>query len=108
MKELVASVMGSPNKNTGFITITAEDPKLVRPKHIGRYIFILSVLCLSTFYCGYCLAYITALGSNNLGIVYGEVTKIPVVKAFLISSVPWGVALGTFINPYIIPKASRR
>lgn len=100
--------MGSPDKNAGFITMTAEEPKLVRPKHMGRYIIMMSVLCLTTFYCGYCLAYITALGSENLAIVYGEVTKLPVLKAFLISSVPWGVCIGTFLNPYILPKASRR
>lgn len=100
--------MGPPDKYNPFLTTKAESPNLVRPKHIGRYILILSVLCLSTFYCGYCLAYITALGSANLAIVYGEVTLKPAVKAFLISAVPFGVTFGTFLNPFILPLASRR
>ena len=100
--------MGPPDNNNHFLITGSEEPKLVRPKHIGRYILILSILCLTTFYCGYCLAYITALGSTNLAIVYGEITKKPVVKAFLISAVPFGVTFGTFLNPYILPRASRR
>lgn len=73
-----------------------------------RYIGILTVLCLTTFYCGYILAYITALGSENVVIVYGQITLEPVVKAFLISSVPFGVTFGMFLNPWVLPLASRR
>jgi hypothetical protein len=73
-----------------------------------RYVAILTILCMTTFYCGYCLAYITALGSDNVQLVYGDITLKPVVKAFLISSVPFGVSFGTFLNPWILPLASRR
>ena len=47
------------------------EPKLVRPKNIARLIVMLSVLCLTTFYCGYCLADIAALGMGNVAIIYG-------------------------------------
>lgn len=54
-----------------FILSDSTEPKLIRPKNIARLIIILSVLCLSTFYCGYTLAYIAALGMGNVAIVYG-------------------------------------
>lgn len=83
-------------------------PKLVRPKNIARLVVLLSVLCMTTFYCGYCMAYIAALGANNVSIVYGSVTKEPVVKAFLLAVLPYGITLGTFLSPWVLTKTTRR
>ena len=63
---------------------------------------------MTTFYCGYTLAYIIALGAKNLTVVYGPSVNIPVVKAFLIGSLPMGIAVGTFISVYIIALMQRR
>jgi hypothetical protein len=86
----------------------AEEPKLIRPINMCRYVAILTILCMTTFYSGYCHAYLTALGSSNVKLVYGDVTLKPIVKAFLISSMPFGVMSGNFLNPWILPLASRR
>jgi len=100
--------MNNSGDHNDLILDRLPQPKLVRPKNIARLIFLLSVLCLTTFYCGYCLAYIAALGAENVVIVYGPVTTIPIVKAFLLSCLPFGVTFGTFLSPWIIPLASRR
>ena len=56
--------------------------KLIRPKNIARFVLTLTILCMTTFYCGYCMAYIGALGADNVSMVYGSVTIVHVVKAF--------------------------
>jgi hypothetical protein len=69
---------------------------------------MVSILSLSTFSCGYLIAYIVALGIKNLKIVYGDNAIIPVVRAFLIASLPFGISFGSFIGPYIVTKATRK
>ena len=100
--------MADKSINHDLILSDSIEPKLVRPKNIARLIIILSVLCLSTFYCGYTLAYIAALGMGNVAIVYGIMTGISVVRAFLLASLPYGVTVGTLFSPLVIPFASRR
>ncbi len=58
--------MAKADRKRTLIMKDSEVPKLVRPRNIYRYIGILTVLCMTTFYCGYILAYITALGSDNV------------------------------------------
>jgi hypothetical protein len=63
--------MAGDERERNLIMQEVEEPELVRPINMCRYIAILTILCMSTFYCGYCLAYMTALGSTNIKIVYG-------------------------------------
>ena len=69
---------------------------------------MVSMLSFSTFSCGYLIAYIVALGVTNVRIIYGETAVIPVVRAFLIASLPFGVSFGSFIGPSVIQRATRR
>jgi len=66
------------------------------------------ILSLGTIYCGYTIAYIVALGTANQIIIYGNSVVIPVVKAFMIASLPFGITLGTFLSPWVLPLATRR
>lgn len=97
----------SPTPESLFLDSTPP-PKLIRPKNIARLIFTLTILCMTTFYCGYCMAYIAALGADNVSIVYGSVTIVPVVKAFLLACLPYGIMVGTFLSVWVIPLATKR
>ncbi len=77
-------------------------------KNVPRFIFLVSILSLSTFSCGYSIAYIVALGYNNVKIVYGDTAVLPVVRAFLIAALPFGISFGTLITPWILTLATRR
>jgi hypothetical protein len=63
---------------------------------------------MTTINCGYSIAYIAALGVPNLNIIYGLTINIPVVRAFCLAAVPYGVCLGTFLAIYVIPLTTRR
>lgn len=64
---------------------------------------------MTSFYCGYCIAYVTALGNKNLTLVYGDIVKVNgVVNGFLIAAVPFGVSIGAFISIFVIPLFARR
>jgi hypothetical protein len=63
---------------------------------------------MTTLNCGYNIAYITALGASNLTLVYGDSFTFPVIRAFCIASIPFGVSLGTFLAIFIVPLTTRR
>jgi hypothetical protein len=48
--------------------IIAENYKDIDKSQIKykKMILILSILCMDAFYCGYCLAYLTALGPTTI------------------------------------------
>jgi MFS family permease len=76
--------------------------------NIRHLILLVSILSLSTFSCGYTIAYIIALGYKSLNLVYGEAAVVNVVRAFLIAVVPFGISFGMVVMPWILKLGSRR
>jgi hypothetical protein len=63
---------------------------------------------MTTFYCGYCIAYIAALRVDNLTLIYGQLIGNANIRACCLSCVPYGVTLGTFIAIKVVPMITRR
>lgn len=75
---------------------------------IVRFTALLSVLCLTTFYSGYCLAYLAGLDMTNVAVVYGDITNVAEVRAFLLACLPYGTSLAFVFVPLILPLETRR
>ena len=76
---------------------------MFKPKHIKRLVFIIILLNLPVVYCGYCIAYITAVGAKSLTHVYGPAIGYATVRAACICMVPYGVAVGVALSIVVLP-----
>lgn len=68
----------------------------------------ISLLCLSTFYWGFCLAYLSTLSTQTLINVFGEECRSSTVRGFLIGVLTLGAAVGAFTSPFWMKCLTRR
>jgi predicted MFS family arabinose efflux permease len=83
-------------------TILSKNIKYKNVKHLLVRLFI---LCLSTFYFGYSLTY---LSSISLTQVFGSLAGNAAVQGILIGAISIGAAIGAFISPFLMKCLSRR
>jgi hypothetical protein len=81
---------------------------VIKSKNVSLLINKLSLLCLTTFYFGYSLVYISVLSDNTLTDIYGSDFNQPIAKGFLIGSLTIGAMFGSFFSIFLIPLMSRR
>jgi hypothetical protein len=82
--------------------------KEIKYKNTKQLALIISVLCLSTFYYGYCLTYLSSVPSATMKSVFGPDSQIPFVNGCLIGSLCVGAAFGSLISTFLMKILSRR
>lgn len=85
-----------------------DDEPVVKSKNTASLVNRLSVLCLTTFYFGYCLVYISALGFGALVEAYGTKLNLSYVKGLLIGCLTLGAMLGSIVAIFLVPLTTRR
>ncbi len=66
------------------------------------------VLCLTTWHFGYCFTYMSPLGPNNLGPIYGPFMGSEEGIGPCFGLIPFGAAVGVVVANLLINKLSRR
>lgn len=91
-----------------FIEDDMDEEEIVKSKNVSGLINKLSLLCLTTFYFGYSLVYISVLSDSTIVNVYGQGMVPPLAKGFLIGCLTIGAIFGSLLSIFLIPMTSRR
>ncbi len=83
-------------------------PKIDRYQNVGKLRVKIMIVCLSTFYFGYCLNYLSIISSSTMIEFFGSESQQSTVKGFLIGVLSLGAALGAFIAPFFMKCLTRR
>lgn len=85
------------------------DPMAEKSYHNkGQLTFIIAGLCLSTFYFGYNLTYLSTIPTNTLNDTFGTDSTKPVVYGILIGCIPIGAAIGALLAPLFMKCLTRK
>ena len=76
-----------------------------RPKYL---INLVSCLCLSPFYYGFTLTYISTISEHTLYLYFGPDAGKPVMIGVLIGIVPIGAGVGALLAPFFMNFLSRK
>lgn len=77
-------------------------------KNVPKLVFVCSILCLSSFYFGYCLTYISTINPHILATYFGQNAGEETVIGILIGSLVVGAAAGALITPFLLGFLSRK
>ncbi len=86
-------------------TILISEKPYQRVKHL---IFLVSCLCLSPFYYGFTLTYISTINDHTLKVYFGPEAARSVMIGILIGIVPAGAGVGALLAPFFMTLFTRR
>jgi zinc transporter ZupT len=85
-------------------TLMSEKPY----KRVKHLIFLVSCLCLSPFYYGFTLTYISTINDHTLKVYFGPEAARSVMIGILIGIVPAGAGVGALLAPFFMTLFTRR